>query len=597
MKLFNKEKIGSRRILTFLGFKFSYTRDAKTQANINGKQKRELKKIKNKNINPNNKKVFDCFMFFNELELLHLRFMEYYDVVDYFVIVESNKSHTGKPRDLIFEANKQKFKMFLDKVIYVKVEDLPIYKPDSIWVAENFQRNAIQRGLEDVASIGDIVFISDCDEFWDKNYLSEIKKYSRVNLFTNELYYYYVNCMQNCVWGSGSCAYPYPLLTPQEARNIAINLHGELFKLDLESQLRIVEEENLKPEYKKVFFQKGWHYSYMGGAKRIREKVENIAESHMIISHVGDEEIINKKLLQGYDLWNREEEYAKKFLIDLSLKTYKPNALDQFLTEYPNFVYKLPKKEINKNIEIISLIYCSVDYLTLIVSQLKQVKENAKKSGWDIGIRIVANDANEKVLKALRNVDIPYSIFNASDSKEYYINRVYRCYNDAVRNSTYDNVCLVNSDMIFAKDWLDNLLKYHNGYYIPVSRLIESGKMPSGKYGISKYFGNGPNNIEYEDLGKYIDELKTENEQEFLLGGLYMPVIFEKSRFLEIGGYPEGNIYEDGLVGTCNGRVIKSGDNYFFDLLKERFNMSHITICDSLCYHIQEGERDEENIQ
>ena len=31
-------------------------------------------------------KVFDCFKFFNELELLELRLMELNEVVDYFVL-------------------------------------------------------------------------------------------------------------------------------------------------------------------------------------------------------------------------------------------------------------------------------------------------------------------------------------------------------------------------------------------------------------------------------------------------------------------------------------------------------------------------------
>ena len=54
-----------------------------------------------------NMKIFDCFKFFNELELLELRFMELYDTVDYFVLVEANKTHTGKPKNYVFEDNKE----------------------------------------------------------------------------------------------------------------------------------------------------------------------------------------------------------------------------------------------------------------------------------------------------------------------------------------------------------------------------------------------------------------------------------------------------------------------------------------------------------
>lgn len=38
-------------------------------------------------------KIFDCFTFFNELELLELRLKILSPYVDYFVLVESNITH------------------------------------------------------------------------------------------------------------------------------------------------------------------------------------------------------------------------------------------------------------------------------------------------------------------------------------------------------------------------------------------------------------------------------------------------------------------------------------------------------------------------
>jgi len=72
-------------------------------------------------------KLYDCFTFFNELELLDLRLMTLNDVVDFFVLVEANRTHTGAPKEFIFEKNKDMFAEYLDKIIYVKIEDLPIY--------------------------------------------------------------------------------------------------------------------------------------------------------------------------------------------------------------------------------------------------------------------------------------------------------------------------------------------------------------------------------------------------------------------------------------------------------------------------------------
>ena len=53
-------------------------------------------------------KVYDCFPFFNELDVLEIRLKELWDVVDVFVLAESNLSHSGKPKEYIFENNKQR---------------------------------------------------------------------------------------------------------------------------------------------------------------------------------------------------------------------------------------------------------------------------------------------------------------------------------------------------------------------------------------------------------------------------------------------------------------------------------------------------------
>ncbi len=238
------------------------------------------------------------------------------------------------------------------------------------------------------------------------------------------------------------------------------------------------------------------------------------------------------------------------------------------------------------NLEIISLIYKSVDYLELIYNELKSDK--CKVDGWDISLRIVANDATPRIIEKLKTLDIPYTIYNDPKPNDYYLNRVYRCWNHAGETSNADNICFVNSDMIFSSGWLSNLLKHHNGINIPCSRLIESGKMLSGAHGVSYNCGRGPKEIDYKLWGDIVNEIK---EDKLMAGGLYMPCVFSTKRFVESGMYPEGNIYTDG-VGTLNG-FIQSGDNWFFKKLENEYNMKHITVFDSLVYHIQEGEKDE----
>ena len=52
-------------------------------------------------------KIFDCFMYFDEEQVLDLRLNILHKDVDYFVIVESTYNHKGEKRRLLF--NKKKF--------------------------------------------------------------------------------------------------------------------------------------------------------------------------------------------------------------------------------------------------------------------------------------------------------------------------------------------------------------------------------------------------------------------------------------------------------------------------------------------------------
>lgn len=241
-----------------------------------------------------------------------------------------------------------------------------------------------------------------------------------------------------------------------------------------------------------------------------------------------------------------------------------------------------------KNLEIISLIYKSISYLNLIVSELK--KDYCKLNGWDVGMRIVANDATSEVITALKDCGIAYSIYKDKDPAAYYLNRVYRCWNYSGSTSEYDNICFVNSDMVFSDGWLDSLVKHHDGINIPCSRLVESGKLLSGKHAIGNTdFGKNPLDIKYEDWYNFAEKTK---EDRVMHGGLFMPCVFNTSRFIESGMYPEGNIYRDGRAGSMIGGVTMSGDDCYFRLLQEKYGMKHITVFNSLTYHIQEGERD-----
>jgi len=135
-------------------------------------------------------KVYDVFSFYNEFDVLEIRLKELWNIVDYFVITESNLSHSGKPKDYIFENNMKKFAPYMSKIRHIKVADMP--ETSDSWVREKFQRAAGQRGLYDLRP-EDIVIISDCDEISRADMIELIKEdendYDRYILYVAQFNY------------------------------------------------------------------------------------------------------------------------------------------------------------------------------------------------------------------------------------------------------------------------------------------------------------------------------------------------------------------------------------------------------------------------
>lgn len=67
--------------------------------------------------------VIDAIMVGFELDMLEVRLMELYDVVDFFYIMESRFTHSGINKDYYFIKNQRRFKRFMDKIVYVPLTD------------------------------------------------------------------------------------------------------------------------------------------------------------------------------------------------------------------------------------------------------------------------------------------------------------------------------------------------------------------------------------------------------------------------------------------------------------------------------------------
>ena len=140
-------------------------------------------------------RLFDCFTFFNELDLLELRLRELNPLVHRFVLVEAPQTFTGLTKPLHFKLNRDRFEGFLPKIVYVELPEFPIGMV-SAWDREHYSRRAMMRGLTDTAP-DDLVLISDVDEIPKpaslEAALRSFRTPYRLTVFESEQYAHYLN--------------------------------------------------------------------------------------------------------------------------------------------------------------------------------------------------------------------------------------------------------------------------------------------------------------------------------------------------------------------------------------------------------------------
>ena len=258
--------------------------------------------------------IFDCFSFFNELDILEIRLNVLASVVDKFVLVEAVRRHSGEPKELYFEKNKQRFAPFLDKIVHVVVDDEPELPPDcpkliAAWAYENHQRNAIVRGLDGIQD-DDVLFISDLDEIPNP---AQIQKYAakcmeeRIVAVFNQIYCrYYLNFVSMTM----------PMWPGSKMLSWATFKEAAIYA-NMERHIPMPEFANRGPTPTRVRFLRaqlvipdgGWHFSYYGGVRQIQLKMKSIADYVCDAAADMSLEEIERRVKAGEDPLGRGERF------------------------------------------------------------------------------------------------------------------------------------------------------------------------------------------------------------------------------------------------------------------------------------------------
>ncbi len=271
--------------------------------------------------------IYDCFPFFNEIDILYLRMNIMDPFVDRFVIEEADVTFSGEKKPMVFAENREKFAKWEDKIIYIPVTDCP--KGLETHDMDHYQKAHLLEGLKDCAP-DDIVIFSDVDEIPNPAILKDLfaKMESGIVYHLAQRMFY---CFLNMEEVSGSL-----LSNSGEFEGVSERkwlgtkaflyetLQGRGF-WDLRDKEALVGGVRVPNG--------GWHFGYMGGehetdlAKRVGVKVQAAAHQEYnekeVLVQIAD------RIRTGQDIFGRKAQFVR-VEIDESF----PEYLREHIREY-----------------------------------------------------------------------------------------------------------------------------------------------------------------------------------------------------------------------------------------------------------------------
>ena len=270
--------------------------------------------------------IVDAFTFLNEKELVELRVKYLNDIVDCFLVVEADVTHTGKEKKWNFpDLLKNGLKKFSSKIQYhqmkvdlekAEAEKSPRYVGKTLgrsWRVETMQRNFLKEAYKKFSSTDDIIIISDLDEIPSKDKISFIKSCDFKTIapvaFGQALFHLNCNYLHLEPW-IGSVVITKQLIDKYEP---------QVFR---DNKNRI-----------SCFNEAGWSFSSFGGVKKVREKLEAFCHEEYNKEKYKDEAHLKKCMETGADLFDRKVNKKKVS------KNFFPKDLLKLMEENPTFYF------------------------------------------------------------------------------------------------------------------------------------------------------------------------------------------------------------------------------------------------------------------
>ena len=277
--------------------------------------------------------VIDLIPFFNEIDILKLRLNVLDPYVDKFVIEEATTTFSGEKKGLCFEKNKHLFEKFLDKIVYIVVDEDRDFKITH--ERDYFQKNHLSEGLKKVgASDSDVIIFGDCDEIPNpdalKNIIGSFDK-TKVYHLAQRNFYGFLNMEEK----SGkllSITGDFPEIAEADRKWLGTKVTS-ISNIPKEGIVRLRDLAKVTDDNAVRVADGGWHFGYMGGdhetdpLKRIGVKVKAAAHQEY-----NEKEIIREtmdRLVLGQDIFGRDARF-ERVEIDESYPEYLRDNLGDF---------------------------------------------------------------------------------------------------------------------------------------------------------------------------------------------------------------------------------------------------------------------------
>lgn len=311
--------------------------------------------------------LVDCFLYFNEIDLLIARLELLNDVVDRFVIVESAHTFTGKHKGLSLKkliSSDPSLVCYANKIIilenhdYLSADDVLSHKHKlsnipsackelnntlnsvgenvSVWLNDTYQREYIQLALNDQVNNNDTIIISDIDEIPNVDFYTPWRSSAEFQYASMQEYRY--SLFFSC---------------PGSRWRGAFKAQAEFIKMNGVNLLRFYSKRGFHGlVYSEV--STGWHFTSFGSASVIQKKIN--AWGHQELNTFINRQLLPYRIRRGFDIFSRSDHLIynsdpdlpvaiKKRLISIQSEEYiEPKNIDHIFNYCSSFLDRFFRK-------------------------------------------------------------------------------------------------------------------------------------------------------------------------------------------------------------------------------------------------------------